>query len=382
MKKFLLVSLLCLGFSLSAFAQFDTTIPYEMIGGKMRIKLSVNNTPQYFIFDTGGKTTITKEVQEQLDLPFLDSVAIIDVTSHQRSFPVHKIDLLKFGEKGVGITGVPCMVLDKGSKVFSYFDAIGIIGNDVISNFIVEIDAREKTIRFLPQAHQTTGSLRNVIKFDSEDNPRHMPIFNIGLDLGQTIRVLFDTGLAGLLSVHPSEYERLKDTGAISDMKEGISRSVMGVAGEMKATKDIRVKFSRMNVAVKKFQNISASVSNVPISLLGTNVLNYGKVILDFPRSRFFFEPFDKEVVTMKSTAWNIGLTVNNGGLYVSSLWGDKMEQANIGDQVLKIDGEDVPELDFTKTLINGLELLRGKKVAELTIKSGDDVKVVTMEQE
>lgn len=363
-------------------AQIPMKVPYEIVGGKMRIKMFVNREPYHFIFDTGGKTTITKELQQKFDMPVLDSITAIDVTSQKHTYSRHNVSSLQFENREMNISDVPTLVLNEESKVFSIFGAVGIIGNDVISHFVMEIDSREKIINLLPSTHTTSISLRNMIKFESEDNTSNMPIFKIGLDAGETLKVLFDTGAGPFLSVNTSEYNRLKDSETISDVTEGVSRSVMGIAGTMQTSQDIRLTFPLVNVATKKFINTKVSVTNVPISLLGTALLNYGKVTIDYPRSRFYFEPFTKEAVTFNSKSWNIGLTVNSGELQISSLWGDKRNEASIGDRVIKIDGETVPELDFSKTLINGLDMLKGKDKAELTIESNGTTKVVSMEKE
>lgn len=379
MKKILLLTLLLCSSSL-IFGQIKMTFPYELIGGKMCTKVYINNELETIIIDTGGKTTITKELQERLNLPLIDSTRITDATSQIRTFYRYKIDLLQFQNKEMRLVDVPALALDKGSKIFSYFNnAVGIIGNDILSNFIMEIDSENKIINLLPSDHKVQISLRNMVKF--EPNPGNMPIFNLGLDQGKSLKVLFDTGAGPFLSVMPKDFEELKESGAIILQAEGDSRGLMGITGVANISKEYRILLPLVTAGAYKFQDVSASVATVPISLLGTTMLRYGKVTIDYPRSRFYFEPFKKEPTVLRTRAWNVGLTVTNGDLYISSLWNEKREEAAIGDQVIEIDGEAVPKLDFQDTLINGLIMLKDKEKAVLTVKHKGELKKVTMER-
>lgn len=382
MKSRLLVGILLLvGFCSLIQAQVPMKIPYELVGGKMRVKVFVNNDLYLFIFDTGGKTTITKELQEKYDMPFNDSIYAVDVTSKKQSYAIHSIGSVMFENKEMNISDVPVLVLNKGSQIFEVFNAVGIIGNDVLSHFVMEINSREKLIHLLPSTYKTTVSLRNMIKFEDEENASNMPLLKLGLGGGETLKVLFDTGAGPFLTISNTAYEQIKDTEAISDLKEGISRSLMGISGAMQIEKEIRLALPLLTITTKKFHNVNPSVSGVPVSLLGTSLLRYGKVTIDYPRSRFFFEPFGKEPEDLTESFWDIGLTVVDGELQIASLWGNKRKEVNIGDRVIRIDGEEVPELDFSKTLLSGLEMLRDKKSAKLSVESNGTIKEVLMEK-
>lgn len=377
MKKILLITFFLLS-SYMMFAQVKMSFPYELVGGKMCIKVYINNEYHTVILDTGGKTTITKELQERLNLPLIDSLQITDAASEVRTYHRYKIDQLLFQNKEMKIVEIPALVLDRGSQVFSYFNnAVGIIGNDVISNFIMEIDSRNKVVNLLPPDHKIQISLRNMVKFES--NQGNMPIFNLGLEYGKALKVLFDTGAGPFLSIKPSDYEGLRESGAIILEAEGDSKGMMGIAGVTNITKEYRINLPLVTAGAYKFKEVSASVQNVPVSLLGTSMLKYGKVTIDYPRSRFYFEPYTKEPTMLATKFWDVGLTVTDGALCISSLWGDKRSEASIGDQVTEIDGEKVPKLDFQDTLINGLIMLKGKEEATLTVNHKGELKKVVM---
>ena len=65
--------------------QYQTVLPYQMIGGKMIVELSINGSSRSFIFDTGGRTALTSEICEALGLDVSASLQVTDVNSNQLS---------------------------------------------------------------------------------------------------------------------------------------------------------------------------------------------------------------------------------------------------------------------------------------------------------
>lgn len=366
MKK-ILILILAISFTALLSAQTGVTIPYEMVGGKMRIKIKVNGTSRYFVFDTGGQTTITKRLQEELSLAVYDSIKVTDATSVNRFYRRYLIDDMTFESGGYGFKSVPAIVIDGDNRIFDCFGAAGIIGNDVISRFILEIDSRKKEIKLLPPHSKITVSLRNMVKFD---NNRHkMPVFSLSVAGGETLQVLFDTGSGSFLSVKSSDYQLLANTPAVVLKSEGLSRSSMSISGELNTSVVRNVELPLVAIGMARFTDVETNTSESPYTLLGSKLLEYGKITVDYPRSRFYFEPFFKEAVKITNKSWSIGFSANADGQLVISSLDNEMKDVGIGDRILKIDGIEVPHVDFCESIINGVELLKGKDKCELTVE-------------
>ena len=110
-----------------------------------------------------------------------------------------------------------------------------------------------------------------------------------------------------------------------------------------------------------KFRNVTTSTNNHPYTLLGVKLLQYGKVTIDYPRGRFYFEAFqpDNEINNQGN---NFDLTVKDGDLFVSTVWSSTKGKIAVGDKVVKINGTPAKKYDFCESILNGIPELKEKK--------------------
>lgn len=80
-----------------------------------------------------------------------------------------------------------------------------------------------------------------------------------------------------------------------------------------------RVCFPVLSVGGTKFQNVTSETATPPFTLLGVKLLDYGKVTLDYPRARFYFEAKENEN-DIASKRYNVALRVHNGELRISAV--------------------------------------------------------------
>lgn len=110
----------------------------------------------------------------------------------------------------------------------------------------------------------------------------------------QTMKILFDTGAEGFLLYSIQDYNRLAD---ISDIKEtnhahGIVSA--GLAGLGNPVEIKKLNIPSIRIMDKEFTNIGCTTSVMNETIIGVDLLKYGKVIIDYMRKRFFFLPFEK----------------------------------------------------------------------------------------
>lgn len=109
----------------------------------MIVELSINGSSRSFIFDTGGRTALTSEICEELGLKVVDSLQVTDVNSNQASYPLVAINSLLTPDQKINFTNVPALKLPSPSP-FECFQADGLIGSDLLTRSIVEIDGKAK----------------------------------------------------------------------------------------------------------------------------------------------------------------------------------------------------------------------------------------------
>ena len=356
--------------------QYKTVLPYRMVGGKMIVEMIMNGTPRSFIFDTGGRTALTGEICEELGLTVTDSLVVTDVNSNQATYPIVVIESLLTPDGKINFKGVPALQLAQPSP-FECFHADGLIGSDLLARTIVEIDGKAKTVTITSAEKASTISLRKMIPFVKAG----MPLISLQAGVGNNITCLFDTGCPGFFSLKNTDFEVLKSAAAFNILSEGYGEGSIGVAGMAAADVSYRVRFPLISVGSTKFKNVSSETSTPPFTLLGVRLLDYGKVTLDYPRTRFYFEAYEPEN-DLESKHYNVALRVKEGELIVSVVWSTMKGIVEVGDKVTKINGKPTGKYDFCESIINGIPELKAKKKTKLTIRTRQGEKVIVYEKE
>ena len=108
-------------------------------------------------------------------------------------------------------------------------------------------------------------------------------------------------------SMNTPTYEKVKDSGFIETLFSGFGATSMGLSGAEEASEKFRIKIPQIKIGRGKFQNITAETMTSPISLLGTKLLDYGIVTIDFAQGLFYFEPYDESTLPdLYRKRWNI----------------------------------------------------------------------------
>ena len=342
----------------------------------MIVDLVMNGTSRSFIFDTGGRTALTGEICEELGLTVVDSLVVTDVNSKKAAYPLVSIESLMTPDQKINFKHVSAMKLAKPSP-FECFHTDGLIGSDLLVRTIVEIDGKNETITITSAENPSTVSLRKMLPFIKSG----MPIILLQAGAGNNITALFDTGCPSFFSLKVSDYETLKTTGAFQVLSEGYGEGSIGVAGMAEADISHRVCLPVLSVGGTKFQNVTSETSTPPFTLLGVKLLDYGKVTLDYPRARFYFEA-NEAVNDLSSKHYNVALRVKDGELIISTVWSAMKGVVEVGDKVTRINGKPVRMYDFCESIVNGIPELKGKKKTRLTVQTKQGEKVIVYQRE
>ena len=367
---------LCMTVSLFA-QQYKATIPYQMVGQKMIIGMLVNGTPCSFIFDTGGRTALTTKACEALQLVATDSIKVTDVNNTESNYKTTRIESLATPDKVINFKNAPSLIINE-VKGWECFGVDGIIGSDLFERNIVVIDPQNKTISVSSPEKPSNVSIRKMLSFTKAGV---MPIVNMQIAPVSNLSVLFDTGSPSLLSLTKADYENLKADASMKVVSEGYGEGSIGVAGQANKASSYRVNIPLIALGATKFKNLTTTTEQHPYTLLGVKLLEYGKVTIDYPRGRFYFEAFETEN-EINNQCNNFDLTVKEGDLFVSTVWSSMKGKVEIGDKVVKINGEPVRKYDFCKSILYGIPELKKKKQTKLTVQTASGLKNVTYKKE
>ena len=97
----------------------------------------------------------------------------------------------------------------------------------------------------------------------------------------------------GRLSAFSTEdYERLSDISKVTNHGYGIVAA--GITGLGKPVDIKKVTVPPINIMGKEFTNVGSTTTVMNGSIIGVDLLEYGKVIIDYMRRRFYFFPFEE----------------------------------------------------------------------------------------
>ena len=366
----------CLTVSLLA-QQHKSVIPYKLVGQKMIIEMLVNGQPRPYVFDTGGRNALTTEACQALGLSATDSMKVTDANNAVSYCKTTRIKTLATPDRVFGFTNAPVLILDR-IPGWECFEADGIIGSDLLAQTIVTIDSKSQTITLTTAEKAPAVSLRKMRPFVKDG---FMPLISMQVAPASNFTALFDTGCGGLLSLKKEDYEKMKGEADLKVTSEGYGEGSISVAGQAPRTSSLRVKIPLLSLGSTKFRNLTTTTGTPPYTLLGVKVLEYGKVTIDYPRRRFYFEAYEVENKIDNRTN-NFDLTVKDGDLVVSTVWSSAKGKVEVGDRVIKINGKPIGKYDFCESIINGIPELKNKKRVNLTIRTDNGEKEIAYEKE
>ena len=376
--KQLYISLLvvCLAFSYfttkAGTPAFYVEVPYTTINGKIIIEAQVEGVPGKFIFDTGAPTYITYSLARRLSLESTNTQNILD--AHNQSMTLEKTQLkrLSMGMPGINIEEIPVTIMPEGHLI-EQFGVDGMIGCELFPGAVVRIDSRQKKIIITDNISLFHINLRNRLPLLHVQG--QIPFIELNVGVGVIETVMFDSGSGAFYEMISATASEALRENAAALLSKGYGSSGIGMAGAASAGEHNLIRLFELRVSTGRFQNIVTESMDAPYSRLGSQLLDYGTVTIDYASSAFYFEPFESAPQDLYKKRWNVDFTMANGHVVIACVWGDLVEKISPGDRVLKIDGEPVGEVNVSDALQSSIVKIKNEK-AIITVLRQDGTEV------
>ena len=376
--KQLYISLLvvCLAFSYfttkAETPAFYVEVPYTTINGKIIIEAQVEGVPGKFIFDTGAPTYITYSLARRLSLESTNTQNILD--AHNQSMTLEKTQLkrLSMGMPGINIEEIPVTIMPEGHLI-EQFGVDGMIGCELFPGAVVRIDSRQKKIIITDNISLFHINLRNRLPLLHVQG--QIPFIELNVGVGVIETVMFDSGSGAFYEMISATASEALRENAAALLSKGYGSSGIGMAGAASAGEHNLIRLFELRVSTGRFQNIVTESMDAPYSRLGSQLLDYGTVTIDYASSAFYFEPFESAPQDLYKKRWIVDFTMANGHVVIACVWGDLVEKISPGDRVLKIDGEPVGEVNVSDALQSSIVKIKNEK-AIITVLRQDGTEV------
>lgn len=397
-KKYLLIYLINLiglcnlyGQTLSYKDRIDKVIvPFEYHNNFIVININVQGLPLKFIVDTGAEHSILlkKEISDLLGVQYDRRVRIMgaDLTTQIFAFISHRIELKLENTVSVRtdllILEEDFIELDKlvGVNIF------GILGSNVLKNFIVEFNYQQLKMILHPIAQYSGPGKR------FESMPMHIqkgkPYIDTKLvtaDKKESVaRLLLDTGASLSVLYYSTDKNNIKipEKFVTGNLGIGLGGNLKGYVGKVQTLGFGPYAFNELLANYQKLEESdSFMINQTRDGIIGNVLLSRFTLVLDYRKEILYFKPnklFRKKIKYDRS-----GLILINTGLFLDEisvldvLSGSPASEAGIipGDRILTIGGIPVRIYSFDK-VTNKLTARVGKKIRLKVLRGEEKLKI------
>ena len=180
--------------------------------------------------------------------------------------------------------------------------------------------------------------------------------------------VLFDSGAAGFWDLSEPKYVQLKRQGLVKQLSRGQGIISFGAAGLEENTVRYRLKADELGIGAARFKDVTAETT-MGMSRIGTDLLYYGKVILDYRKRLFYFIPNQPDAEPdMYRKTWNVEITVMDGYLTAGFIWESAAKDLSGGERIVEVNGKRFGKVDMYKAMTTNLVGLSGDEATIVVI--------------
>ena len=339
-------------------------IPYQMINGKLFVEVTIHHRRALFMLDTGAPTQLTPGLAKELNSVFLSSTVATDANGHQDSLKAVWTDSLMLGN--VMFNNVPALIV--ASELYDCWEIEGVIGSNLLRNSILKIDPVKKVLILTDDEKKLGLSKDHSTKLILAKNSQSSPILKIDLSNRVNLEVEFDSGDNGFLMLSQNHIKQLAQFKAFKITERGFGAVHRSIYGLQKMDSTYRLLFPTVTIAGVTFKHAVVETITNTTPRIGTTLLNYGAVTLDYKNSRFYFDA-NANSIDLPQKRWPVNFTVQGQQLIAGVVWGDMQNQIAPGNQITAVNNIPLPNITFCKWL-NSQSPLQDLEKATLTVKN------------
>lgn len=357
----------------AATKNYYSEISFKYVKDKIIIPVNIQGKTYKFLLDTGAPNIISKELYNTINTSLLGKIPVSDAHNKKSSSEVVSIPSLTFGV--VTFENTPALVHDLNeSEIFKCFKVDGFLGSNMLRNSIIQIDLNNKLIRLTDNKKSLQLDKKNSTKLKLIGNQKK-PYIWINFKGKGTVKeqVLIDTGMSGFYDISSKKLPFLQKSNVFDTIAKASGTNSFGLLGAAEKKEQIRLFIPNISIANSDFKKLVTITTNDNNSRLGTDLLNYGSITVDFKNKRFYYNTF-QQTANLEKKLSGFEPTIIDEKLVIGFVWDEDLKSTiKFGDQILRVNDVDFSNLnvcDFVtkKSIIKnaeGLEVLVKKENGE-----------------
>lgn len=347
----------------------EVVLSYEFRQGTPVVKVVINGHTYYFLFDTcAGITCVSDKLVNTEKLVYRQTGQSMQGMDGQ--VVMAEIPELSLGE--LMVKDKQAAVMSEHNPIFVHLGVDGTIGANIINDYVVTIDSRNKTITFAGQADAS------ITRWNKLELWNHVPLLSIkvqGKGEIHDVPALFDTGngtgAIGLPSVEG--FEQWTQAGIIGDVEEGVGFIGTMVGGMVKTDKLYRGRMTGLHLGDAVFEKMPIITGGVGYLLLCFRTTDLGVFTLDYPNGRYHFESY-ADASVWEGDSRPVMTGAENGVLKIAAVWG-KEARKKLAPQwtVIALDGKPLENVTLETPNIDELIRQHGAKIVTVRDTEGKE---------
>ncbi|MES2274800.1 MAG: retropepsin-like aspartic protease [Bacteroidota bacterium] len=339
-------------------------IPYENVSGKLFVDVEIGGKKHKFLLDTGAPTSLSKEIVDEAKLAVIQKTSVMDVSGQVDTINVVTSGEIRIGN--VGFANIPALAMIP--EWYHCWGVDGVIGSNLLRNSIISFDDKKHLMILTDQLGKLPFlNNKNSAKLTTNTDIQSTPTVKFTLKNNVNLALEFDTGDNVMMRLTTFVMDQLIKMGVCDILQKGFGANNYGLHGLQKSAEKFMVNIPFLTIANTRFDHVTTTVNSTGIPGLGTRLLDYGIVTLDYIHGKFYLNA-DNPAYDLTARQWPFQATFASDKLIVGLVYEKAAEQVKIGQQILAIDGIDYTKVTFCNwTTIK--PMLEAKETALFTIK-------------
>jgi hypothetical protein len=285
---------------------------------------------------------------------------------------------------------------------FKCFNVEGVIGSNSLRNSVVEFDFKAKkiTISSNYKSFEYGKIKENELIFKDFQST---PILKVKMKMGYlnfSEEVVFDSGddsfysistnnLNQLLSLinekkMPEELQNTSQSDLLGIIASSNGSFSMSLFGNETENNHYKFKIQDFAFGTTNFDNIIATSTYGNISRIGSEILNHGKLTLDYKRKKYYFQEYDNQKeIDVNHNFKSIYPSFENDKFIVGIIWDNNLkDKIKVGDEIVKVNDIEFSKLtkcQIMRMSFDDLKDFDNLKV-ELKDKETNEIKIIEIQ--
>lgn len=407
MKSILLLFLLCCNF-INAQNEFTLNVgeikekeyykafDFENIKGKIIIDVKINNQIKKFILDTGAPLSISEKLSAEMQNKSVKSILVGDANSKEGQIEV--VEIPEFSIDGLTFINSYALKISD-MALFECFNVDGIIGSNSLRNSVVDFDFKTNKIT-LTNDVKKLGFSSKVKSNKLFKDFQSTPVIDVKMKLGYLNfheELIFDSGDDSFYNLSKNSYYQLIDLINQKKMPKELQNmapsELLGVVASSNGSfslslfgndnNNIYYKFKIQDFVLgnTSFDNIVTTSTYGNSSRIGSEILKYGKLTLDYKKEKYYYQAYDNlEKIDVNDKIRSFFPTYDNNKFVIGIIWNEKVkDKMKVGDEILSINSIDFAKLSKCEIIKMSFESLNEFDTLVVTLRDVDtnEIKIV-----